>query len=206
MYEAGFPKKKVVTGSPRAVFDGSFRIGDDTVEVDGWVGHRNHNWGSEHALRYAYGGCNLWDDGSDLTVEGFTAQVRLPAGLTSPWTTLLGGLDHGTPYGYGTLLGAVRSAGRVDWPVWVASAPTRGPRVQLRMELDPVHTAGLRYLHPDGTVSYCYNAKDADVVLRRGGQRLRSRLGELEFLFPDPVPGIPLHGESSAEEMLASLG
>ena len=206
MYEAGFPKKKVVTPSPRAVFDGAFHLGDETIDVDGWVGHRNHNWGTEHAWRYAYGGCNLWDDDADLTVEGFTVQVRLPGGLRSPWLTLLGGLDEGIPYGRGSALGALRSAGRVDWPVWVAAAPTTRGRARLRMHLDPAHAAGLRYLHPDGALSYCYNVKDAAVVLHRAGRHHTSRFGELEFLFPEPIEGVPLHGEASVEEVLAGLG
>jgi hypothetical protein len=73
------------------------------------------------------------------------------------------------------------------------------------MRLDPARAAGLRYLHPDGTVSYCYNVKDADTRLVLGTVSYRSRAGELEFLFPDPVPGIPLHGESSVDQLRDNL-
>lgn len=207
MYAGGFPRKKVVTGSPRAVLDGSLTVDGQRVPVAGWVGHRNHNWGTEHALRYAYGGCNLWPGGERLTVEGFTAKIRLAGPLVSPWVTMVTGSDGGRTLGTGTLTGAARSAGRVAWPRWAATAPTAGrDRIRLGMQLDPAHAAGLRYLHPDGAVSYCYNVKDARTVLDLDGRRLTSGWGELEFLFPEPVPGIRLHGESSLPALRAAAG
>ncbi|MGH3443027.1 MAG: hypothetical protein ACRDUY_13485 [Nitriliruptorales bacterium] len=206
MYEKGFPRKKLVTGSPRAIFTGRFTIGDRSVAVDRWVGHRNHNWGTEHAERYAYGSCSLWEDGADLTVEGFTVQVRLVGPLRSPWSTLVRGMDGAVPYGEGSLHGMLRHAGDVDWPVWTAWTGGRRGRVRLEMALDPAHAAGLRYLHPDGRLSYCYNAKDATVDLLLGGVRHRSRGGELEFLFPDPIDGIALHGEATVEELADAAG
>jgi len=206
MYEAGFPRKKLVTGSPRTLFDGYFVVDGERISVDAWVGHRNHNWGTEHAHRYAYGGCNLWEDGSDLTVEGFTVQVRLAGPVRSPWLTMVNGLERGARYGAGSVAASLRSLGEVSWPEWKASVPCPdGRRARLRMRLDPARAAGLRYLHPDGTVSYCYNVKDADTRLVLGTVSYRSRAGELEFLFPDPVPGIPLHGESSVDQLRDNL-
>lgn len=206
MYEKSFPRKKVVTGSPRAVFDGTFTVGDETIAVDGWIGHRNHNWGTEHAHRYVYGGCNIWDQDVDLTIEGFTVQVRLAGPVKSPWLTLLRGMRDGTPYGAGTVGAMVRQSGRVEWPEWTAYGGRRGAsRMRLGMRLDPDHVAGLRYLHPDGDVSYCYNAKDAEVVLLYGGDRFTSSAGELEFLFPEPIDGIALHGHETIEELRAEL-
>lgn len=202
MYEKGFPRKKAVTGSPRAVFDGAFQVGDRTVDVGGWVGHRQHNWGTEHAERYVYGSCNIWDADADLTIEGITVRVELVAGIRSPWLTLLRGLRDGQPYGKGTIWASLRQAGDVDFPRWTAWGGGRGEvRTRLEMELDPTHTAGLRYLHPDGKVSYCYNAKDASVDLLLDRERFTSRYGELEFLFPEPIDGIALHGESTIQEL-----
>lgn len=206
MYERSFPRKKLVTGSPRAVFTGRFVVGDRTIDVDGWVGHRNHNWGTEHAERYAYGSCSLWDDGVDLTVEGFTVQVRLVGSIRSPWITLVRGLRDGSPYGAGSLYGMLRNSGAVDWPDWTAWTGGRRERIRLEMALDPGHTAGLRYLHPDGRLSYCYNSKDAMVDLLLGGERHRSHAGELEFLFPEPIEGIALHGEATTEEIADAVG
>lgn len=202
-YTGGFPRKKLVTPSPRLRLAGSVTTGGRAVDVGGWVGHRGHNWGSEHAHRYAYGTCNLWDDGADLTVDGFTAKVRVGP-VTSPWLTVLRGLAGGAPYGSGRTGSLLSQSGAVDWPTWTAYAGRHRDRIRLEMTLDPDHAAGLRYLHPDGRLSYCYNAKDARVLLLRGGARHTSTAGELEFLVPAPIAGVPLHGEGSPEELRAA--
>ena len=204
MYEKPFPRKKVVTGSPRAIFDGVFDLGERRVAVDGWVGHRNHNWGTEHAERYVYGSCNIWDDDADLTVEGFTVKVRLAGPVRSPWLTLIRGLEDGVPFGKGSVYRMLAQHGHVAWPEWTAWGGTRGAsRTRLEMELDPDHVAGLRYLHPDGEVSYCYNAKDARVHFMRHREVHTSSAGELEFLVPEPIPEIELHGHDSLEALRA---
>ena len=52
---------------------------------------------------------------------------------------------------------------------------------------------GLRYAHPNGDESYCYNTKFAEVEWTTSAGRYRSNLGELEVLTPEPVADIPLH-------------
>jgi hypothetical protein len=91
------------------------------------------------------------------------------------------------------------STARVDFPTWSCTYRHGASTVRARWTLDPEDVAGLRYLHPDGRVSYCYNTKFAslELHLERDAARERavSRLAELEFLTPSPIPGIPLHGE-----------
>ena len=52
---------------------------------------------------------------------------------------------------------------------------------------------GLRYAHPGGEESYCYNTKFADVEWTTPTDQYTSTLGELEVLTPEPVADIPLH-------------
>ena len=52
---------------------------------------------------------------------------------------------------------------------------------------------GLRYAHPDGTESFCYNTKFADVRWRVDQEEHSSQMGELEVLLPSPCAGVPLH-------------
>jgi hypothetical protein len=61
------------------------------------------------------------------------------------------------------------------------------------MTTDPSAYAGLRYAHPDGRESYCYNTKFADVSWTVDGERYTSRQGELEVLYPERLPGIEVH-------------
>jgi hypothetical protein len=49
MYTAPFPRTKVLTPCPRAVFHGRIEAGGRRMEIEGWPGTVGHNWGTEHA-------------------------------------------------------------------------------------------------------------------------------------------------------------
>lgn len=191
MYTGPFPKKKALTPAPNLRFDGELRLGERRVAVEGWIGLRGHNWGREHAFSYAYGSVNLWDDGDpDRAVDGFSARILL-GGRPSPWLTAVVGrhpdlarnrLRHWLGAG-----SVSPDRWRVDWP-----GPHR-VRASLTLSTDPATYAGLRYVHPDGHESYCYNTKFADVAWTVGRATHTSRCGELEVLYPEPLPGVPLH-------------
>ena len=61
------------------------------------------------------------------------------------------------------------------------------------MEGQTEQYAGLRYRHPDGRESYCYNTKFAKVSVTTHTGRFTSVAGEHEVLFPEPLPVIGLH-------------
>lgn len=185
MYTGGFPKKKLVTPAPNLRFDGRVEARGETWEVDGWVGLRGHNWGTEHAWRYAYGNCNLWDDGAERAIDGFTAQVRLGP-VRSPW---LSSLLVRNPDLDLNRVGRWLGAGEVTPGKW----SLRWDDVRLEMEADPSTYVGLRYGHPDGRESCCYNTKFARVRLDASGVVATSDTGELEVLFPEPLPDVVLH-------------
>ena len=188
MYRASFPKKKSLTPVPNLVFSGRIHLGEIVWEVDRWVGLRGHNWGREHAYTYAYGNCNLWDDGGDRSFDGFTARIRLGSRL-SPWLSSVVG------HAPDIARNRVRDwfgAGSVSPEHWALDFRGR-TRVQLTMVAEPATYAGLRYAHPDGTESYCYNTKFADTIWQVDSTLFTSRCGELEVLFPEPLDGIPLH-------------
>jgi hypothetical protein len=192
MYTGSFPKKKLLTPQPNLRFDGELTVAGERWAVDGWVGLRGHNWGTEHAHSYAYGSVNAWDDGSaERTVDGFTVRIRL-GGRTSPWLTAAVGR---APEVRKNRLRHWLGAGSVELTRWEARWPRArgGQPVRLEMTADPSTYAGLRYAHPDGRESYCYNTKFADVRYEVGGERWTSRCGELEVLLPEPAPGIRLH-------------
>ena len=54
-YSGGFPKAKSLVSLPLARFTGSLTVAGRTIPVDGWTGSQNHNWGSRHTDRYAFG-------------------------------------------------------------------------------------------------------------------------------------------------------
>jgi hypothetical protein len=192
-YTAGFPRKKLLTPAPNLGFDGSITIGERTIQIDHWVGLRGHNWGKEHAFSYAYGGCNTWDDGAtDRAVDGFTARVRLVAGVLSPW---MSGVV------YRDAARAVDHNRKRDWFARAVVEPRRWvlPYRDFSLEMDGGSEAyaGLRYRHPDGKESYCYNTKFAVVKVRDGDRVVTSQAGEHEVLYAHPLPAVPLHPSES---------
>ncbi|MEO8842752.1 MAG: hypothetical protein ABI591_06305 [Kofleriaceae bacterium] len=187
-YRGAFPKKKILTPTPNLVFDGALTIGDQTTTVAKWVGLRGHNWGTEHAHTYVYGGCNVWDDGAaDRAIDGFTARIKI-AGMLTPWLSSLvfrgeQAIDHNRVRDW------IRRDAVVEPRRW------RLPYADLELDMtgEPGEYAGLRYRHPSGAESYCYNNKLARVRVTAAGRTYTSRCGEHEVLYPEPLPDVPLH-------------
>jgi hypothetical protein len=202
-YRVPFPKKKILTPRPRVLFQGKLVVDDQEIPIKDWVGLRGHNWGTEHAHSYAYGNANLWDQAGQWLFDAFSARIQLGPVL-SPWLSLAvlrspeGERQFTHPWRW------LNATARADFPSWSCTFEDRKGRARTSWSLQPEDVAGLRYLHPDGRVSYCYNTKFAHLDLELEG-RVRDRrttsLAELEFLSPSPIPGIPLHGE----DLLPSL-
>ncbi len=76
-YERGFPKAKALVGSPSAVYNGTLTVDGETILIDGWRGSQNHNWGSKHTDRYAWGQVAGFDNAPDAFLECSTAQIKL---------------------------------------------------------------------------------------------------------------------------------
>ena len=190
MYAGGFPKKKLLTPAPNLRFDGELKVGERTWAIDGWRGLRGHNWGTEHAWSYAYGSCNLWEDGAERAVDGFSARV-LMGGRRMPWLSAVVGHN---PFVRQDRLRTLRATEtRVESASWSVGWRTSRGGVRLLMQAEPESFAGLRYRHPDGRESFCYSSKFAVTELAARGGQHRSELGELELLFPEPLDGIALH-------------
>lgn len=194
MYTASFPKKKLITPAPRLRFNGTLEFDGETVEVEDWIGIRGHNWGTEHAFSYAYGNCNLFKEDPSVCVDMFTAKIKLGP-VKSPW--LSGGVfrKDGEQHDFNGLRYTITRKAIVKWPQWVVTLRDKDQTLAAEWALDPEQTVGLHYMHPDGKLSYCYNTKFADLRLRVGGETFTSDQAELEFLFAEPIDGIPLFGE-----------
>jgi hypothetical protein len=186
MYTAGFPKKKAITPAPHLQFNGQISVGALEIDVEGWEGIRGHNWGREHAWSYAYGNCQRWDDGERRCIDGFSAKIKLPGGGHSPWLSTIVARQP-----------EVNLNRPTDWFGGAEVNPTswhlHRRRASLEMQVPAHQMVGLRYGHPDGKESYCYNTKFASVRWAVGTTTYTSTMGELEVLTPTPVADIPLH-------------
>lgn len=169
-YERGFPKAKVLVAAPNAVFRGEFVVDGSTIAIDGWKGSQNHNWGSRHTDRYAWGQVAGFDNAPESFLECSTAQVRIgPA--WSPRLTFAVIRDEGQEFALNGFLQAVRAVGRLESFTW--SLESRSPQIHVSGRICAPASAfvGLRYKNPPGGEKICLNTKlaSAEFTLQRPG-------------------------------------
>ncbi len=171
MYAGGFPKAKALVARPNAAFTGMLTVDGREIAIDGWRGSQNHNWGSRHTDRYAWGQVAGFDNAPEAFLECSTAQVRIGP-LWSPRLTLLVLRDGNEEIALNGLLQAARAHGDYDFFSW--SIDSRSPQARLhgRIEAPASAFVGLNYLNPPGGAKTCLNSKlaAAEFTLERPGR------------------------------------
>ncbi len=196
-YDRGFPKAKALVGTPHAVYDGTLTVDGRRVDIDGWVGSQNHNWGSKHTDHYAWGQVAGFDDDPAAFLECSTARVKLGP-VWSPWLTLIVLRIHGHAYALNTLWRGFRAHGRFDYFTWTFDSQHGDVRVHGRMEAPRSRFAGLQYDNPSGGAKTCLNTKLASctVTLERAGEPAKAlttrHRGAFEILTDDTAHGVPV--------------
>jgi hypothetical protein len=84
LYEAPLPRTKFVAPFPDAVFDGTFELDGETIDIAGWPGMIGHNWGTEHAERWIWLEGTGFADSPDTWFDAGAARITLGR-RTSPW-------------------------------------------------------------------------------------------------------------------------
>lgn len=182
LYAGPFPKAKALVPRPFVRFGGKFEIGDEVLDVDGWVGSQNHNWGSQHTDEYAWGQVVGFDDAPRTFLELSTARVRV-GGVRTPWLTPIVLREGDREWRASGIVQAVRNSGRYDTRSleWRFSAAAHGRRVSGIMLAPRDAFVALPYANPPGGTKTCLNSKVATCELRieeRGQIRtLRSEHG-----------------------------
>lgn len=175
LYERGFPKAKALVGTPNAVYTGTLTVDGGTIPIDGWTGSQNHNWGSRHTDRYAWGQVAGFDNAPDAFLECSTAQIKLGP-LWSPCLTLVVLRDEGQEMALNGLLQAARASGTFDFFTW--KIDTRSPQVRISGHIHAPASAfvGLRYENPPGGNKTCLNTKlaHAEITVERPGRPSRT--------------------------------
>jgi hypothetical protein len=202
LYRGGFPKAKSLVGSPLARFDGTVTVGAREILVDGWLGSQNHNWGSRHTDRYAFGQVAGFDGAPDTFLEVVRAQNRIGPLWTPPLTLLV--LRRGERE---LAINGLRQAHRADGQVefqqptlwWTFATGDANTRVKGRIEGPRSSFVGLDYANPPGGTKHCLNTKigrcSLTIVDIATGRReeLHSAHGALfEILTDDRSHGIPI--------------
>ena len=169
-YEGGFPKAKVLVGSPNAKFNGQVRAGGETIQIENWVGSQNHNWGSRHTDSYAWGQVCGFANSPDTFLELATAQIKLGP-LWTPRITPVVLRHQGREYRLNDLH---KSLGRADFRYFHWNFKARSQEIKLRGEISARREAFvcLPYYNPPGGVKLCLNSKLAGcrLWLKRPGR------------------------------------
>jgi len=193
LYGAPIPKAKLLVGQPLARFTGHLIVDGARVAIADWVGSQNHNWGSKHTDRYAWGQVAGFDEAPDAFLECSTAQLKLGPLWTPRMSPVLLRLG-GETLAWNSLGRAVRARGRYapyDWRI-----ETSGPSGELTVAISaaPSDFVALRYDNPPGGAKICLNSKIArcELTLRRGATTtvLRSSRAAFEILDDAAPPGV----------------
>ena len=196
-YERRFPKAKALVGTPNAVYTGTLTVNGRTIPIDGWQGSQNHNWGSQHTDRYAWGQVAGFDNAPDAFLECATAQVKLGP-LWSPRLTFLVLRDEGHEIALNGMLQAARASGSYDFFTWAID--TRNSQVQISGHIHAPASAfvGLRYQNPPGGEKTCLNTKlaSAGITIKRPGHPPRTLVTKhraaFEILTDRTDHGVPI--------------
>lgn len=198
LYGARLPRAKALVPSPGAVFEGTLVVDDLGQQIDGWVGSQNHNWGSRHTDRYAWGQVAGFDDAPESFLEVASGSLRFGP-LWTPLMTLLVLRHQGREYRFNQLRQLIRARAWIDYFRWHFETRARdGVRLRGVIQAPPEHFVGLRYRNPPGGEKHCLNSKLASCVLelahpdgRREELTTRHRAA-FEILTDDTGHGIPI--------------
>ena len=171
MYAGGFPKAKALVARPNALFSGTLTVDGREIALSGWRGSQNHNWGSRHTDRYAWGQVAGFDNAPEAFLECAAAQVRVGP-FWSPRLTLLVLRDGDEEIALNGLLQAARAQGDYDFFTWTLDSRSPQARLHGRIEAPAAAFVGLNYLNPPGGSKTCLNSKlaSAEFTLERPGR------------------------------------
>jgi hypothetical protein len=195
LYRGGFPKAKSLVPVPLARFTGELDAAGRRVEVDGWLGSQNHNWGSRHTDRYTFGQVAGFDNAPDSTLEVATARTRIGP-LWTPNLTFLVLRHNGQEPAFTSLAGAGRARAAAGDGWWRFATGDRSTRVEGRIEARGSAFVLFEYPDPPGGVKYCLNTKlarcELTVTHLKSGRReaLASAHGALFEVLGDDPPAV----------------
>ncbi len=175
MYTGGFPKAKVLVPAPLVEFDGRLEVDGEPLDVTGWVGSENHNWGSRHTDEYAWGQVAGFDGAADTFLECSTARVRV-GGVPTPWLTPVVVRQGERDLRLNALKTCLRARARYDRRAdtlrWSFRTSEGGAEVRGEFSAPRSSFVTLAYDNPPGGVKTCLNTKVArcDLEIRRPGE------------------------------------
>jgi len=194
LYATRLPRAKALVNRPLARFTGTIDLDGTTLEISDWVGSQNHNWGSQHTDRYAWGQVAGFDDHPETFLECSTARLRIGPWWTPPMSPVVLRLGDET-LAFNGLTRALRALGAYAPYQWHIETSTRQAKLDIRIHADASDFVALRYANPPGGTKICLNSKLArcELALTRAGRPtivMRSSRAAFEILDDTAPPGV----------------
>jgi hypothetical protein len=190
-YERRFPKAKALVARPSCRLRGTIEVDGERLEIDGWLGSQNHNWGSAHTDRYIWGQVAGFDGRDDAFLECSSARFRLGP-LMTPWLTVAVLRLGDEELAFNGLTRSPLAHVAVEGSRWSFRTTNGRERLRVAMAAQPDAFVGLTYRNPPGDAKRCLNTKIAacEVRLVRPGEPpllLRAaHRAAFELLDPEP--------------------
>ncbi len=194
LYSMRLPRAKALVGRPLAKFSGTLTVDGKPFTLDSWVGSQNHNWGSRHTDRYAWGQVAGFDEAPDAFLECSTARLKLGPVWTPPLSPVVLRLGDETLAWTG-LTRVVRALGAYAPYQWHLETTSKQGTIDIRIDAAPADFVALNYPNPPGGTKICLNSKLArcEVTLTRPDRPalvLRSERAAFEILDDTAPSGV----------------
>jgi hypothetical protein len=176
-YKAKFPTAKTMVRHPLARFDGSVELDDVSLQLDGWTGSVNHNWGRRHTPAYAFGQVCGFDGAPRSSLEVVTAHAAVGP-ISLPAATLLVLRHDGREVAVRSVLATRHTRGEYRPFSWSFGARVDDVTVDGEITAQAREVIGLTYTDTDGESKYCYNSALATCRIRMSD----SAFGDIELV------------------------
>ncbi|MBL4868236.1 MAG: hypothetical protein JKY67_17870 [Pseudomonadales bacterium] len=184
LYRAKLPKAKAIVGCPNTVFSGSFTVNDQVININNWVGSENHNWGSKHTDRYAWGQVAGFDNEPNAFLECITARIKLGPIWSPKLTIAVLRLDD-VEYCFNTIRKVLKAKGDYTFFDWSFKTSNGSESLDVRVQAPKSNFVGLTYNNPPGGTHTCLNTKiascTATLTLKNGETRTLTTASRAAF-------------------------
>ncbi len=164
LYEGSFPKAKLLVGLPLAVFTGGLKVNNEIIDITGWVGSQNHNWGVKHTDNYAWGQVAGFDNNPESFFEVSTARLKLGP-VWTPFMTLMVLRHKGKEFRLNSIMQALKANGRFKYFTWEFQSRNDEVEISGEIQAQPHDFVGLKYYNPPGGIKHCLNTKVASCII-----------------------------------------
>ncbi len=175
-YRTSFPKAKGLSPCPDVTWEGTLEVNGAEIDVTGWRGSQNHNWGTRHTDQYAWAQSNVFQGAPDTFMEMMSARLKIGP-VWTPYLSFLVLQHRGRRIVFNSVRSLSRARVRFPGPFqWHLSVDNGTCQARCKVEGRKESFAGLRYRNPPGGDHACLNSKisSSEIVLLRHGREIET--------------------------------